>query len=898
MTARTDAQALHERRPHTALELDLDYCSNTYGVSPCTAGRIQTGTAQAGSANTLTLVAGASGVDGAYNNMRLALNSGPGSVQDQRITGYVGATKVATVDAPWRRNGLLWSEDFTNAVWTVGDPDNPKLPNTLDLQAPDGSWTACKWVLNDNTGNRSFGQSTPTAPANGRADTFSFYVWVPYSNVGPTLVAYMFASGEIPTHTINLNALPRGQWHRVAYTHTWGAGAGGVITTQFHANTSETVGDMIYVWRPQLETGVSTLGDYIKTTSAVVVNPDNTTVYAVVDRVGACYNVFAGESPCQDQANYVKGTKTVKFCTRGMPIPPGEQLRPYLLRASPTATKIDTTKGLAMRSQTSVTLTDEPARDDLDKYVDDRAAAAGGTFWPRLIARNPNAIGRLARLRKGYAVTPWDWATFQTELYAVEAIRGPDASGRIELVLIDPVKLLDRSKIPAVTDGKLIAEIKDVSFAGTLAGATGTTAVLPTDASPLDDAYNGQELAIVANTGAGQRRVITDYVGATRTAIVSAWAVTPNTTSAFEVNPLLITVTAGKGSQYADPATSGKNEYVRIGDEVIRYTAKSTDTLSWPDGTYRAQFSTSRATHREKSVVQLCRAWIDQPAKTVIEEIMNEGGVADAYIDLAGLAAEDTDWLQGGRITACIADPEESSALLLDLCKDLLMMCWWHPVEQKVKFKVDMPEIVSTLAALTDDDLVLAETQVERLDAERITAAALDFELASATADRKMRQNYRIVEAYIDATAQGANSYNDVRQDIRQSRWFTEANEVLARSNVARKLSRLRDAPSRLKFKLDPKDEVALGALVDITTRKMPDAAGNAKTVRCRIVSVVDAGARFEYEARTTVFARRYGFICPNGYPNYPSATADQRQRAFISSGATMSDGTSAYLIS
>lgn len=730
MTARTDAQGRHERAPHTALELDLDYCSNTYGVSPCTAGRVNSGTLQSGGTTTVRLAAGASAVDDFYNNMTLRSTGGTGSGQEAKVIDYVGATRDATV-----------SPAFSPAL-------------------------------------------------------------------------------------------------------------------------------------------------------------DGTTTYDVINRPGGCYNVFIGASPCQDQPNYVKGTKTVKFCTRGMPIPAGEQIRPYLARASNTPTQIDTAKGLAMRSQTSVTLTDEPARDDLDKYVEDRAMPAGGTFWPRLIARNPNAIGRFARLREGYAVTPWDWATFQTELYSIEAIKGPDGGGQFTVVLSDAVKLLDRSKIPAVTDGKLIADLAGASFTGTIVSATSTTAVLSEKALAVDDAYNGQELYILQNTGAGQRRVITDYVGETRRATLATWSVIPDSTSTCEVTPLTFTLPAGKGAQYTDPATSGKNEYIRIGDEVIRYTAKSTDTLSWTDGTYRAQFDTARDDHKAKDVVQLCRAWLDQPAKTVIEEILNEGGLADTYIDLTGLAQEDTDWLQAGRITACIADPETASELLADLLKDLNLMCWWHPVEQKVKFKADMPQIVSSVTALNDDKLMLGKTQVERLDAERITQAAVDFDLASATADRKKRTSYRTIEVYVDATAQGANSYGDVRPNLRASRWLTTANEVLARSNVARKLSRLRDAPSRIKFWLDPKDEIALGALADITSRKHVDAAGNAVSVRCRIVKVADMGSHFDLEARTTTFARRYGFICPNGYPDYPSATADQRQRAFISNGATMSDGTSAYLIS
>ena len=670
MTARTAAQARLERIPVTVLELDLDYCANVFGVSPCTAGRKDSGTAQAGAARTITLRAGASAVDDFYVPMMARITGGTGSGQERRAGDYVGSSKVLTIAA--------------------AEPD--------------------------------------FSPA-----------------------------------------------------------------------------------------------------------PDATSVYDVIDRPNGCYNVFIGDSPCQDPANYVKGTKTIKLCDRGMPIPAGEQIRPYLTQAGFTATRIDVEKGLAMRSQTSFTFTDEPCRDDLDKYIDDRTAPAGGTFWTRLLARNPNAIGRFFRARKGYVVSPWDWNTFQTELYVIDAIKGPDANWRITVVTSDAIKLLDRNMVPKVTDGKLAGALPATSFSGTALSATSTTIVLPPSASPVDDFHNDEEVFILQNTGAGQRRTITDYVGATRTGTVAAWSVIPNSTSTLEIAPLKLTLGSGKGAQYPDPATSGKNEYVRIGDEVIRYTAISGDALSWTDGSYRAQFGTTRADHKVNDVVVLRRAWIDKPAKEVIENILNEAGLADIYIDLSGLATEDTNWLSGGRITASF-DPEQASSLLASLLRDLLMMSWWHPVEQKVKFKVDMPELLASVTLIDTNKLMLDKTATARLDTLRITQSWIDFNLRSGTADEDKRSSYTNIRGIIDAGAESTNGYGDTRPSLPRSRWFTGANEVLASSNAARRLARLRDAPSSITFHLDPMHEIALGQLIDVATPRLTTAAGNAKTVRCRIV--------------------------------------------------------------
>ena len=62
---------------------------------------IFSGTATAGSANTITLPAGASATNDVYSGQLITLTSGTGVGQSRRIIDYVGSTKVATVDRNW-----------------------------------------------------------------------------------------------------------------------------------------------------------------------------------------------------------------------------------------------------------------------------------------------------------------------------------------------------------------------------------------------------------------------------------------------------------------------------------------------------------------------------------------------------------------------------------------------------------------------------------------------------------------------------------------------------------------------------------------------------------------------------------------------------------------------------
>lgn len=62
---------------------------------------LETGVAEAGTINTITLNAGASSYDGYYNSMRIRITSGTGSSQTADIIDYNGTTKIATLSANW-----------------------------------------------------------------------------------------------------------------------------------------------------------------------------------------------------------------------------------------------------------------------------------------------------------------------------------------------------------------------------------------------------------------------------------------------------------------------------------------------------------------------------------------------------------------------------------------------------------------------------------------------------------------------------------------------------------------------------------------------------------------------------------------------------------------------------
>ena len=75
----------------------VDSLLRACGLAATTTSSDVTGTAQAGSAGSITLAAGASSTDDYYSGMVITLTGGTGSGSKGVITDYVGSTKVATV---------------------------------------------------------------------------------------------------------------------------------------------------------------------------------------------------------------------------------------------------------------------------------------------------------------------------------------------------------------------------------------------------------------------------------------------------------------------------------------------------------------------------------------------------------------------------------------------------------------------------------------------------------------------------------------------------------------------------------------------------------------------------------------------------------------------------------
>lgn len=103
--------------------------------------------------------------------------------------------------------------------------------------------------------------------------------------------------------------------------------------------------------------------------------------------------------------------------------------------------------------------------------------------------------------------------------------------------LVFPWSRSGLQEMRVICDGVEIFSVIQGLNNGTMqAGSTASTAVLAAGASATNGWYNTQFIRIESGTGAGQMRMISGYVGSTRTATVEPdWSVTPDNTSVYYI---------------------------------------------------------------------------------------------------------------------------------------------------------------------------------------------------------------------------------------------------------------------------------------------------------------------------------------------------------------------------
>lgn len=352
--------------------------------------------------------------------------------------------------------------------------------------------------------------------------------------------------------------------------------------------------------------------------------------------------------------------------------------------------------------------------------------------------------------------------------------------------------------------------------------------------------------------------------------------------------------TATKGNATDNPLTSSAatinldaaTEYaaagwVRIDDEIIKYTGKSGNQLT---GCTRGEFSTAAAQHSQNATVQQCAVWQGQKPFDIISDILqNRVGIAALDIDITGAQADQDKWLPGYAFTGVVSEPTKASDLIAEICESAMSVIWWDNEAQLVKFRVSAPiPPGGTVLSLNDNEHIVAGSiNIDRNEKSRASLVVVYYKKKALGNDDE-DDGYLAKVVEVDADKEGSKEYGERAIKKIYSRWIVNDGE--ANHLVSRTLSWFKEPPVKLGFSAELKDDaLKTGDLCRVTTDDILDVTGIPET---RLYQVLRKEPREDNEisflAMDTRRSKKYGFIAPNGYPNYPSATAEQKEYAFI----------------
>ena len=178
-----------------------------------------------------------------------------------------------------------------------------------------------------------------------------------------------------------------------------------------------------------------------------------------------CYNTYP---TCKYKSAYLRQSKDYKFTSSNSPLPFKTNERPYLENIKYLPTEIK--DNLTITGRVVAKLFDVPDTDiGIDPYWAQRSSIQG-TFWKKLIARNPNYKGRLIKIYTGFlGITETE---FQKKWVGVVENIGLEKNS-IRIEIIDLLKNLAEIEIPPKLDIKLVTEITETSTELTLTTVTG-----------------------------------------------------------------------------------------------------------------------------------------------------------------------------------------------------------------------------------------------------------------------------------------------------------------------------------------------------------------------------------------------------------------------------------------
>lgn len=407
---------------------------------------------------------------------------------------------------------------------------------------------------------------------------------------------------------------------------------------------------------------------------------------------------------------------------------------------------------------------------------------------------------------------------------------------------------------------------------------------------------------------------------ANNTKAVMPAANTETLAAAYTIGGTTLVLQTGEGASFTnDPYTGSAISgsligYARIGDNVLKYTGVSTDTLT---GVVGGQWgSTDDDADIDDGVQQCLHYNIVNVVDIIHHALTTYAGITETYIPYdAGLTVptgtddewdiEKGAWLSLNDLTYLVTKPTGVNKMMEKICVQNLIYMWADERSQEIKLKAIAPEINNGLPPYLNDDSHIIKKSIKARDnvKGRISQIWVYYDIKDITADLDKAENYKKLKITVDTDSENTNAYDEPAIKIIYADWLSSANAGLILTLSGRLLSRYSGTPSNIQFKLDKKDaDIWTGNNAILNSRAFVDETGANKRRMIKALKVKDDHEKqiLTIDAESWSFdIFLYAYIAPNTMGDYlAESDANRAAYGFIAANTgLMSNGDQGYYI-
>jgi len=524
---------------------------------------------------------------------------------------------------------------------------------------------------------------------------------------------------------------------------------------------------------------------------------------AAGDDSDACFNTI---STCQDKNNYSLQRKKFVFCQElGVGLEGRVSDAPQcLISAKQAPVEIMPTKGVSVRANVTIKLRDFVSNDKgIDPYFSSRnyIASNKGTYFSKLIARNPFYTGRTVKIYYGYLDSDGFIQSYDgRKEYIIESMSLDKDVCTIKAK--DPLSLTDALKSEA-----------PVSYSHVL----------------MADLSHGVNHHVKIETATGNQ--------ITGSALNSRFG-SNNTYGYMRINEEII-------------------KY-RVSTSSSTITDHHLELLSG----FRGNWGTLEADHEAGDSVQACLSFGDYQDSATGVSLRDAAHKLLTLTDYAGIDTsvinntaggnnswvdENTQWLSSYNINAIISEPEQVSSILSRFAKQLGVNFYYDDTYNQIIMRTETPQLNANLIPeVTDQHIVRDSFKFIDSAKQRISRVFYYYNMVNHVEDRDDAKNYKNLQVSVDSDAETSNEYDQKAIKTIYADGVIES--ATASSMSQRMLSRYRSPPKSVVFSLDASfqtinDDGSLalmttGCHFNLTTKDIVDSFGEPISLRMQCTSL------------------------------------------------------------